>query len=194
VVLFFTDFTEFFLPDALQFPLMALGLAFTVPQLVWPNATYTIWTSGNHLLGVEAFANALQPAPAWSLLGAAVTWKNSLLGIVLGYGGPYLFERLYVLVRNALVKAAGGEPIEAGMGMGDFKMLAWLGAFWGWAPMLGILFLGAFLMLAFALPLLLFRRAGAQTLLPFGCTLALATFPSVFYGPAIWGWYLGFLQ
>ena len=115
------------------------------------------------------------------------------MGIVLGYGGPFLFERLYVKVRNALARAAGRKPIEAGMGMGDFKMLAWLGAFWGWAPMLGILFFGALLMLAFALPLLVLRRAGAQTLLPFGCALALATFPVVFYGPAMWGWYLGFM-
>ena len=194
VTLFFTDFTEFFLPDAIQFPMMALGLIFTVPQLIWPTATLSIWGAGNNLLLVDAFTNGLQPAPAWSLLGGAVTWQSSLLGIVLGYGGPWLFERLYVRVRNAIVKAAGGQPIEAGMGMGDFKMLAWLGAFWGWAPMLGILFVGALLMLAFALPLMLFRRAGAQTLLPFGCTLALATFPTVFYGQAMWGWYLGALR
>jgi prepilin signal peptidase PulO-like enzyme (type II secretory pathway) len=194
IALFFTDFTELFLPDAIQFPMMALGLLFTLPQLIWPTATLSIWSTGNNLLLVDAFANAVQPAPAWSLIGSAVTWQSSLLGIVLGYGGPWLFERLYVLVRNAVVKAAGGEPIEAGMGMGDFKMLAWLGAFWGWAPMLGILFLGALLMLAFALPLMLFRRTAAQTLLPFGCTLALATFPIVFYGPAIWGVYLGFVR
>ena len=30
LVLFFTDYTEFFLPDVIQFPLMALGLLFTL--------------------------------------------------------------------------------------------------------------------------------------------------------------------
>ena len=47
IALFFTDFTEFFLPDAIQFPLMALGLLFTLPQLAWPTATLHIWTTGN---------------------------------------------------------------------------------------------------------------------------------------------------
>lgn len=194
LVLFFTDFTEYFLPDVIQFPMMALGLLCTLPQLLWPEVLVRIWGTGNGILVVDAWSNAVQTAPAWSLLGTPVTWQASLLGIVLGYGGPWLFERLYVLIRNAVVKAAGGQPIEAGMGMGDFKMLAWLGAFWGWAPMLGILFAGAALMLAFALPLMLLRRTGAQTLLPFGCTLALATFPVVFYGPALWNWYLGTMK
>lgn len=194
LVLFFTDFTEYFLPDVIQFPMMAVGVLCALPQLLWPEALVRIWGTGNGVLVVDAWSNAVQTAPAWSLLGTPVTWQASLLGIALGYGGPWLFERVYVWVRNAVVKAAGGQPIEAGMGMGDFKMLAWLGAFWGWAPMLGILFAGAVLMLAFALPLLLLRRTGAQTLLPFGCTLALATFPVVFYGPALWGWYLGMMK
>ncbi|MBI4911223.1 MAG: prepilin peptidase [Acidobacteria bacterium] len=194
LVLFFTDFTEYFLPDAIQFPLMALGILFALPQLFWPETTVRIWTTGNGILVVDRWANGLQPAPLWSLLGEAVSWKTSLIGIVAGYGGPWIFERLYVLVRNAMVKAAGGQAIEAGMGMGDFKMLAWLGAFWGWQAMLFILFGGAALMVAFALPLIILRRAGAQTLLPFGCTLALATFPAVFYGPAMWSWYLGAMR
>lgn len=194
LVLFFTDFTEFFLPDVIQFPMMVVGLLFTLPQLFWPEVTARIWSADSHILVVDAWANAVQPAPAWSLIGSAVTWKASLIGIALGYGGPWLFERLYVGIRNVVVKRFDGEPIEAGMGMGDFKMLAWLGAFWGWAPMLGILFGGAALMLAFALPLILLRKAGGQTLLPFGCTLALATFPVVFYGPALWAAYMTFMK
>ena len=77
--------------------------------------------------------------------------------------------------------------------MGDFKMLAWLGAFWGWGPMLGILFAGAALGAAVGIPLMLLRRAKGQTMLPFGCFLALATPLVVFFGPAMWHWYSGFL-
>jgi leader peptidase (prepilin peptidase)/N-methyltransferase len=85
-----------------------------------------------------------------------------------------------------------------GLGMGDFKMLAWLGAFWGWAPMLGILFLGAGLGAAVGLPLMLLRRnsdraISGQTMLPFGCFLALATPIVVFFGRALWLGYLGWV-
>ena len=195
LVLFFTDLTEYMLPDFVQYPLMALGVLFTLPQLFWPEATTQLSLPGwNHLVA-DTWYNGLQFAPCWSLLGAAVTWKASLIGVVAGYGGPYLFERLYVLVRNLIVvKAFGGEAIEAGMGMGDFKMLAWLGAFWGWPIMLGIMAFGALLMLSVALPMLLMKRADGKTLFPFGCAMALATPAVVFYGAPVWQAYLGLLQ
>jgi hypothetical protein len=37
-------------------------------------------------------------------------------------------------------------------------------------------------------------RARGQTMLPFGCALALATPVVVFYGPALWGAYMGLLR
>jgi len=183
IVLFWTDLTAFILPDTLQFPLMAIGLLCTLPQLAWPLHLTTIWAPGLTLLRVETFANGLQPAPAWSLMGQPVTWLSSLLGLAVGYLVPAGLNRLYRLIRGT-----------DGIGMGDFKMLAWLGAFWGWAPMLGILFGGALLGSAVGLPLLITRKAGGQTMLPFGCGLALATPVVVFYGPAIWSAYMGMMR
>jgi prepilin signal peptidase PulO-like enzyme (type II secretory pathway) len=183
LVLFFTDLTEFMLPDAIQFPLMALGVLCTLPQLLWPGHATGVWAPGETILRVQTFANGLQPAPAWNQGGLAVTWSSSLLGLAIGYGVPAGLNQLYRLVRKT-----------DGLGMGDFKMLAWLGAFWGWGPMLGILFGGALLGSAVGLPLLLMRRASAQTMLPFGCALALATPVVVFYGPALWFAYLGLLR
>jgi len=78
--------------------------------------------------------------------------------------------------------------------MGDFTLLAWLGAFWGWGAMLGILFGASLLAVTFALPLLITGRAKGQTMLPLGCFLALATFPIVFYGPALWSGYTGMMR
>lgn len=183
IVLFSTDLAEFILPDAIQFPLMALGVLFTLPQLLWSGCTTRLATAGWNVLVVETFTNGLQPAPSWSLPGPVVGWKASLLGLVLGYGVPAGLNQLYKWIRKT-----------DGLGMGDFKMLAWLGAFWGWAPMAGILFGGALLGSAVGLPLMLLRKAGGQTMLPFGCALALATPVVVFYGPAIWTAYLGLLM
>jgi prepilin signal peptidase PulO-like enzyme (type II secretory pathway) len=183
IVLFFTDLEAFILPDALQFPLMALGLGFSLPQQFWPLHGTSIWGLDQTILRVDTFANGLQPAPLWHLLGQPVTWQASLLGMALGYGLPAGLNGIYSMIRKT-----------DGIGMGDFKMLAWLGAFWGWAPMLGILFGGALLGSAVGLPLLLAGKAKGQTMLPFGCTLALATPVVVFYGPAIWSGYLAMVR
>jgi prepilin signal peptidase PulO-like enzyme (type II secretory pathway) len=182
IVLFFTDLTEMMLPDALQFPLMALGLLFTLPQLFGPLKLITL--QGPHGIAdffqAEVWHNGLQPAAGWSLYGSAVSWQDSLIGLAAGYGGPALMNQIYKWIRKT-----------DGLGMGDFKMLAWLGAFWGWGPMLGILFGGALLGTIVGVPLLLLRRAKGQSMLPFGCFLAAATPIIVFYGPAIWAGYMG---
>ena len=183
IVLFFTDLTAFMLPDALQFPLMALGVLCSLPQLAWPLHATALWAPGNVILRVDTFTNGLQPAPAWHLLGRPVGPASSLLGLGIGYLVPAALNLVYRWIRKT-----------DGIGMGDFKMLAWLGAFWGWAPMLGILFGGALLGSAVGLPLLITRKAGGQTMLPFGCTLALATPVVVFYGPALWNAYLGMMH
>ena len=184
LVLFFTDLTAFILPDALQFPLMGLGVAFTLPQLLWPNHLTSVWGAGTTILRVGTFFNGLQPAPAWYPLGQVeVTWTDSLLGLAIGYGVPWALNGIYRLLRKT-----------DGIGMGDFKMLAWLGAFWGWAPMLGILFGGALLGSAAGLSLMALRKAKAQTMLPFGCALALATPVVVFFGRPLWIAYLYMLR
>lgn len=182
IVLFFTDFTEMILPDAIQYPLMVLGVLLALPQLAWPEALVRTWTGSGEILQALAFHNGLQPAAAFRGFEAAVTWQQSLTGLAIGYGAPALLNLTYKAIRKT-----------DGLGMGDFKMLAWLGAFWGWGPMLGILFLGAGLGSAVGLPLMLLRRSGAKTMLPFGCFLALATPVVVFYGRALWLGYLGLL-
>ena len=182
IVLFFTDFTEMMLPDVLQFPLMALGVLLALPQILRPEALTRIWTGSGDLLQALAFHNGLQPSPSYHGFEPAVTWQASLLGLAVGYGVPALMNQLYKWIRKT-----------DGLGMGDFKMLAWLGAFWGWGPMLGILFLGAGLGAAVGLPLMLLRRSSGQTMLPFGCFLALATPIVVFFGRALWLGYLGWI-
>ena len=185
IILFFTDFTEMILPDVLQFPLMALGVLFTLPQLWRPEAILRVWMSPVSAVDLQTWYNGLQLSPLYHGFQSPVTWQQSLLGLTVGYGGPALLNQVYKWIRKT-----------DGLGMGDFKMLAWLGAFWGWAPMLGILFLGAGLGVVLGLPLMLLNRGkdeavSGQTMLPFGCFLALATPVVVFFGRALWLGYLG---
>ncbi len=207
VVLFFTDLTAFFLPDVLQYPLIAIGLLFTLPQLIWPSTTINIHGPQDAWLRVEVWHNGLQPSMIWSMFRPAVTWKDSLLGAVLGYGLPAAMNWVYSKIRG-----------RDGIGMGDFKMLAWLGAFWGWGAMLGILFFSTILGVFLGVPLALLAMVGERRkverllrylgystegalcarlrsrwqtrMIPWGCFLALATFPVVFFGLAAWNAYL----
>jgi len=193
IVLFFTDLTKGILPDVLQLPLIALGLLFTLPQIIWPEAAIVV-CSGNgwDLLTVSAFHNGLQTAPLWEQWRESVTLKTSIIGAVCGYVFPWTFNFVYVKIRNALVaRLSDREPLESAMGIGDFKMLAWLGAFWGWDYTLGILFIAAVIMCIFVLPTHFLRRRDSGTMYPLGCGIALATPIVVFWGPTLWYVYSG---
>lgn len=189
IVLFFTDLTEYILPDVLQFPLMALGLLFALPQNFWPEAGTTISISGGWETA-RMFHNGLQIAPSWGRWHGATTIWDSVIGLVVGYGFPWVFNLAYVKIRNAIVtRMSTKEPLESGMGMGDFKMLAWLGAFWGWGHMLGILFVAVIIMCIFVLPTHFLRRRESDTMYPLGCGIALATPIVVFWGQMLWQTY-----
>ncbi len=105
----------------------------------------------------------LWQAAAGALLGAAV-----LLAI---WGGWYL-------VRH-----------EEGMGLGDVKMLALIGAFLGWQGTLVALFFASFAGALTGLALILRGGAGLRSKLPFGSFLALGGLTALFAGPEIAGWY-----
>lgn len=184
LLLFFTDFTEFILPNSIQFPLMILGFLFTIPQMIWPLHSIQIQAGNWNVLSASTFANCLQTAPAWSPVEPfTITWKQSLLGMLLGYGLPWIFNSLYKLIRKT-----------DGLGMGDFKMLAWLGAFWGSTAMLGILFGASLLAVIYALPLIIRGKLKGSSMLPLGCFLAIAVWPVLFYGSTIWDTYLNWLN
>ena len=106
-------------------------------------------------------------------------WTNSLLGILLGGGGLYLTGELYYRIRG-----------EEGLGGGDVKMLAMIGAFLGWRLMLVALLMsslfGSVIGLA-SIPLL-----GRKYLWPFGSFLALGALVAAAVGDRLVAWYLSF--
>jgi prepilin signal peptidase PulO-like enzyme (type II secretory pathway) len=188
IVLFFTDFTEFILPDTVQFPMMVLGVLFALPQMLWPDVAVSVYSEVWGVFDANMFHNGLQFAPLCLRQHEAVAIGDSFLGLLGGYGLPWAFNFSYVMTRNALAKRFfNGEQLESGMGKGDFKMLAWIGAFWGWGAMLGILFLAVLLMCVFVLPAHFLHGRDSRTMYPLGCGLALATPIVVFWGPSLWG-------
>jgi len=106
-------------------------------------------------------------------------WRASVLGILLGGGVLLLIAEAYRLVRR----------IE-GLGMGDVKMLAMIGAFLGWQQVLVTLALSSFAGAAVGLALIASSRGGMRLALPFGTFLAVGAFVASVAGPGIWSWYM----
>ncbi|MCA1585719.1 MAG: A24 family peptidase [Acidobacteria bacterium] len=110
-------------------------------------------------------------------------WLASLVGILVGAGLLYAVAGLYYLVRR-----------EEGLGMGDVKMLAMLGAFLGWRAVLLTIVLSSFAGALIGLGLMLTSRGGLKYALPFGTFLAVGAMVAMLQGDEIIGWYLGFFE
>ena len=118
------------------------------------------------------------------LLGFALSffmppgWLDSLLGIVLGGGSLWLMGEVYFRLRH-----------EEGMGFGDVKMLAMIGAFLGWKLMLLTLVLSSFLGSVIGLGMIAIRLGDLKYALPFGSFLAIGAICASTVGDRIVNWY-----
>lgn len=110
-------------------------------------------------------------------------WRDALLGALAGGGSLWLVAWTYERLRH-----------REGLGFGDVKMLAMIGAFLGWKLMLLTLVFACFTGSLVALLLMAARRADWQSKLPLGTFLALGAVPASLVGQAIVNWYLGFYR
>jgi leader peptidase (prepilin peptidase)/N-methyltransferase len=109
-----------------------------------------------------------------------VGFVNSVAGILVGGGllwvlawlSPYLFGK-------------------EGMGGGDIKLLAMIGAFLGWRPVLLTVMVGAVVGSIVGLGLIGFRLMRRDEYLPFGPFLALGAVVALFFHHELVSWYLG---
>jgi leader peptidase (prepilin peptidase)/N-methyltransferase len=104
-----------------------------------------------------------------------IAWVESVCGILLGAG---LFVAVILLSRG-------------GMGGGDLKLGAMLGAFLGWQALLVALFVAVMLGGLSAVALLASGRLARKDAIPFGPFLAIGGAVALFWGEAILAWYLG---
>ena len=109
-------------------------------------------------------------------------WMSSLIGILVGGGVLYGVAEAYYRIRH-----------EEGLGMGDVKMLAMVGAFLGWQLTLLTLVLGSVSGTVIGLGLIATNRAGMKYALPFGTFLALGAAVAASVGHALLEWYLGMM-
>ena len=110
-------------------------------------------------------------------------WMASLAGILVGGGVLWGIAEAYYLLRH-----------EEGLGMGDVKMLAMIGAFVGWKLMLVTLMMASFAGSIVGIILIVSKRGGMKYALPFGTFLALGAALAATIGPGVLDWYLGFYR
>ncbi len=115
----------------------------------------------------------------FSFFLAGHSWLNSLLGIVLG-GGSLL------LVASGYHWLTGKE----GMGGGDIKLLAMMGAFLGWKSIPFIIFASSLIGSLIGVSLMVIQKKDSKLAIPFGPYLAFAAVLYIFYGPQLIHWYL----
>ena len=106
---------------------------------------------------------------------------ESVLGVVLGGGVLYAIAAAYYFLRK-----------EEGMGMGDVKMLAMVGAFLGWRAVLLTLVLSSFMGALIGIALMIAQRGNMRYALPFGTFLALGAMVAMLFGEPLLEWYFGF--
>ncbi|HKI61836.1 MAG TPA: prepilin peptidase [Mariprofundaceae bacterium] len=107
-------------------------------------------------------------------------WQDGLIGAVAGYGIFWLVARVFLL-------ATGRE----GMGYGDFKLLAMLGAFMGWQALPFIIFASSLVGAVAGSVFLMLSKRGFRAEIPYGPYLALAGMAWFVWGGDILLWYMG---
>lgn len=100
--------------------------------------------------------------------------ENAVFGAIVGYGFFWVIAFLYQRWRG----------IE-GLGMGDAKLLAACGAWFGWQQLPLIVLLSSFLGTLFGVIYLLARRGSLRETIPFGPFIAIAAFVSMIWGQEI---------
>ena len=105
-----------------------------------------------------------------SLIGGVVSWQSSLIGLFAGGGVLYSLALGYALLRKV-----------EGMGGGDIKLLAMIGAWLGWQSLPFVILVSSLSGSLVGIIAMLQQKKGGQTRIPFGPFLSLAALLYVFF-------------
>jgi leader peptidase (prepilin peptidase) / N-methyltransferase len=120
------------------------------------------------------------------VFGIVGAWLNpersladALLGAFLGGGFLWAIAYFYFLLRK-----------QEGMGGGDIKLLAWIGAVLGWKAIAFVIISSSLIGSIVGLALALRSKDGMKTMIPFGPYLAFGAVLYLFGGQGLATWYL----
>ena len=169
IILIFTDYHHQILPNILTIPGIVAGIFLS---------TFQKHEFYYDLLSMR-LASLLFPAHYQT----ALPWIGSVIGAIIAGGVLLVVSIAYELLRK-----------KQGLGLGDVKMMAMVGAFLGWPLAWLTIFAGSLLGSLLGILGMIFRNMNLQTKLAFGVFLGLGTAFSLFKGPSFLHWYLNFYK
>lgn len=119
----------------------------------------------------------------FSFFNTNLSWQSSLIGLVVGGGVLYTIAFLYLLIRK-----------QDGMGGGDIKLLAMIGAFLGWQSLLFVIFFSSITGTVVGLAAMVKQKKGGATRIPFGPFLSLAALTYLFFDQQILYYFQLYMQ
>lgn len=115
----------------------------------------------------------------FNLFGVFTELTTALLGAALGYLSLWLVYWMFFLATR-----------KEGLGYGDFKLLAMLGAWLGWKMLPLIILLSSLLGSIIGIMAVIFMQRKFNKRMPFGPFLAIAGWIALIWGKDITTWYL----
>jgi leader peptidase (prepilin peptidase) / N-methyltransferase len=164
LVLVFIDYQHQILPNVITLPGLVLGLLLS--PLQWLD-----FFSDRASFAISSLFPVDDPV-------TVLPWAGSLLGALLGGGILFAVGFAYRITRG-----------RQGMGMGDIKMMAMVGAFLGWRFAFLTIFAGSLLGSVLGLFLVAFRGKTLQTRLAFGTFLGAGAALALFLGTPFLEWF-----
>lgn len=180
-----------------RYPLVELTMALVFVLTFWSHGGIWSWTLAEHLLLVFGLVvvsfidldHFLLP-DLFTLSGLVIgliggflnperSFWDAMMGSIMGGGFLWTMAWLYLLFKK-----------QEGMGGGDIKLLAWIGAVLGWKAIPFVIISSSLLGSVVGLASMKKSGAGMKTVIPFGPYLALGAGLYVWGGDTIGNWYL----
>ena len=142
--------------------------------LTWALIALTFIDVDHQLLPDSLTLPLLWLGISFNLFNQFTTLEASVVGALAGYLSLWSVYQVFKLVTG-----------KEGMGFGDFKLLAALGAWLGWSYLPAILLLSSLVGAVVGISLILFRRHQSDIPIPFGPYLAAAGWIALIWGESI---------
>lgn len=148
--------------------------------LTWALVTLTMIDIDHQLLPDDITLPLIWLGLLFNLGSTYVSLQDAVIGAMAGYLVLWGVYWLFKLVTG-----------KEGMGYGDFKLLAALGAWLGWQALPVIILLSSLVGAVCGIALMIIKRRGKEIPIPFGPYLAMAGWIALLWGDVIMSRYLG---